>query len=112
MDMNNSFERNEATVAQGINPTEVIIIEKSRKEIIIKNLIYLAFILIPLFSVEGVVAWSIGGVGLYKTVNIFRSDESNKVKRSLKILAICLGIAIAYNIAVGYFTKIMIALTV
>lgn len=110
--MSNSFEQNEATITQGINTNEIVIVEKSKKEIILKHSIYLAFILIPLLSVEGVVAWSIGGIGLYKAVNIYKGEEAHKARSSLKVLVICLGIAVAYNIAVFYITKYMIALTV
>lgn len=78
-----------------------------------KSLMYMFVFLnlaIPILSVEGLFSWSIGIVGSYKIINIYRSNiEKNKVGRAAKYLIISWTIAIVYNIIVYCATKVIAA---
>lgn len=71
--------------------------------------VFLNFI-IPILSVEGIFSWSIGILGSYKIINIYRSTtEKNKTGKAAKCLIISWTIVIIYNIIVYYATKIITA---
>lgn len=67
------------------------------------------YLLIPILSVEGLIGWSIGIIGAYKTVNIYRNPEKADSKKALRLLAINVAIALIYNILVYYVTKILVS---
>lgn len=77
-----------------------------------KSLMYVFLffnLLIPILSVEGIFSWSIGILGSYKIINIYRSTEKDKTRQATKCLIVSWMIAIVYNLIVYYVTKIIIA---
>lgn len=83
--------------------------EKNNKYINLLNLFIFIYLLIPLLSVEGLVGWGLGVLGICKTIKIYRSNYENKNKKALKLLIIFITAAVAYNTAVYYITKIIVA---
>lgn len=71
-------------------------------------LFLLAYLLIPILSVEGLIGWSIGMFGACKTIRTYRRNEENKDKKAVRLLIICLMVAVAYNLLVNYATVILI----
>lgn len=66
------------------------------------------YLLIPVLSIEGLAAWSIGAIGAYKTIKLYRNNEKGKEKKALKLLMICLTLAVAYNFFVDHITNLII----
>lgn len=92
-----------------VNPMPETVPTTTNINLIPMYLILFVNLLIPILSVEGLVGWSIGMIGAYKTVNIYRNHEKDKNKKALKLLVMNVAIALVYNILVFYVTKIIVA---
>ena len=87
---------------------EVTTLEKKYKYINPLSIFLIIYLLLPILSVEGLISWSIGALGAYKTIKIYRSDSENKNFKAIKLLLILLTITVIFNILVYYITKIII----
>jgi hypothetical protein len=77
-----------------------------------RNIFIFLYFLIPIFSIESIFAWYIFGSASYKTIKLYKSDTGNKIKKAFKILMISVALALAFNVAVHYFSKIIVMKTV
>jgi hypothetical protein len=108
--MNDMLNQNIASNADALKPKSITRVLSRKLDVsqVLKYIFICSYILIPILSIEGLVSWSIGAIGLYKTVNLYKSQSQNKVKKSICLLVVMLTITIAYNLIVSYIAKIYI----
>lgn len=104
-------------LATGLNNVQVKIVEKPiareyKKKSILLFVVLFAYLLIPVLSIEGIVGWFLGISGAYKTINLYRNEEDNKNRKSIKLLVIYIIIAVIYNVLVYYAQNYEVAKTV
>jgi hypothetical protein len=106
--MNDLLNQNIATNAETLKPKIIkkALPGKLEASQLLKYIFICSYILIPILSVESLVTWSIGAIGLYKTVNLYKGESPSKVKKSIGLFAVLLAAAIAYNHMVDYIAKL------
>jgi hypothetical protein len=86
------------------------------KKVLIKiapqNLFIFAYLVIIAFSIEGIVTWSIGIFGIYRTLHLYRTKETKRHKKAAVLLLSLLIITIIYNLLLSniimYLSSILI----
>jgi hypothetical protein len=106
--MNNLIERNINSNVDTLKPKTVEGVTLGNIEIseVLKHIILCSYIMISILSIEGLISWSIGIIGFYKTITIYKSSDQNKIAKAIRLLITFTAVTIVYNLIINYLGKI------